>query len=186
MSGPPEQTQGEERSDEALMARVRSGDVDALGVLYDRYSSSVFRMLLYLTGSRSDAEELLQEVFLRVLERRRQWEAGGGDFKTWLYSIARNLAIDAFRRAAIRRSHPELPPSPEPHETEQVELAEELIRLRAALAELERPERELLVLREIEGLPYKKIAAITGESEGTLRSRLFHALRKLRRLLAEG
>jgi len=179
-------------SDEALLSRVRAGDTEALGALYDRHSARVFRALSYLVGDPDEAASLVQEVFLRVLERREQYRPESGSFRTWLFGIARNLAADVLRRAGrerklLRPLGEEEPARDDPRETTSgAELAEDLERLRSALAGLQPEERELLVLREIEGLSYEEIAAITGEPEGTLRSRLFHSLRKLRRAMGSG
>ena len=84
-------------SDETLIARVARSDGDALEALYDRYASTVMSISLKITSDRGAAEEVLQETFWQVWQGAASYHAQGGSFTSWLFKIARNLAIDACR-----------------------------------------------------------------------------------------
>src|ERR687885_2518427 len=93
----------DELSDEQLMARVTGPEVEAsLSTLYDRYGRTVFGVGLKLLGDRSLAEELVQEVFLKVWRSSRTFDSSRGSFSTWLYRLTRNVALDLYRRRARR------------------------------------------------------------------------------------
>jgi RNA polymerase sigma-70 factor (ECF subfamily) len=184
-----------EESDERLMARFQRGDARAFEVLVSRHRTPVFSFLLRLVGERTRAEDLLQEAFLRVVRAAPEWEARAR-FTTWLYGIARNLAIDESRRAAFRRTEPlegagpgcdppaALLASGDPLPDRAAEAALLRPRLEAALASLPAEQREVFLLREQAGLPFREIASVTGTPENTVKSRMRYALEGLRAALA--
>lgn len=187
-----------DESDERLMERFRAGDVRAFEALVRRHRSPVFGFLLRLTGDRGRAEDLAQEAFLRVVKAAGGWEARAR-FTTWLYTVARNLALDEARRAAFRRAEPLDPPAtdgaparPEPAADDAAPdraAGSALLRprLEAALASLPPEQREVFLLREHAGLPFREIAEVTGTPENTVKSRMRYALEALRaRLEAMG
>ena len=100
-----------DESDERLMLRFQAGDAPAFEVLVRRHRTPVFSFLVRLTGDRARAEDLCQEVFLKVVKASRTWEERAR-FRTWVYAIARNLAVDEARRAAFRRAEPLDAPGP--------------------------------------------------------------------------
>lgn len=152
----------------------------------------VFRVVSAMTwGSGLDPEDLTQDVFLKAYRNAQKFNSESM-LSTWVYKIARNTVIDAQRKKKFRSlfSITRLNDENGAFEAVDTESGEEQadqveIRLivRRAIAELEEPFRSIVVFREIEELPYAEIAKITGESEGTLKSRLFYAKKKLREIL---
>ncbi len=187
-----------DESDEGLFQRFRGGDAGAFEVLMRRHRAPVFTFLLRLTGDRPLAEDLLQETFLRLIGAAARWEPRAR-FRTWLYTVARNLAADEARRGAHRRSQPLDAPAGEggralldglagddPGPERAAESAGLRPRLLAALASLPEEQLEVFLLREHGGVAFAEIAEITGAPLPTVKSRMRYALEALRRRLAEG
>ncbi len=176
------------------MLRFKAGDARAFEVLVRRHRTPVFSFLLRLTGDRGRAEDLCQETFLKVVKASAGWEERAR-FTTWLFAIARNLAVDEARRVAFRRTEPLEPADPGEHR--RTEAAAEdpppdraaeaaLVRpkLEAALQALPPEQREVFLLREYSGLRFAEIAEVTGTPENTVKSRMRYALEALRAELA--
>lgn len=179
-----------DESDERLMLRFRDGDARAFEALVRRHRTPIFSFLLRLTGDRGRAEDLCQEAFLRVVKASGAWEPRAR-FRTWLYAMARNLAVDESRRMAFRRaSSLEADPAagalasddPPPDRAADAALVRPL--LEAALAALPEEQREVFLLRERAGLRFPEIAEVTGAPEPTVKSRMRYALEALRERLA--
>jgi len=171
--------------DETLMVRFQAGDVRAFEELVRRHRTPLFSFLLRLTGDRGRAEDLCQEAFLKVVKASEAWEERAR-FQTWLYAIARNLAVDEARRRAFRRTEP-LPgegraeaPSADPSPDRAAEGALLRPKLEAALAALPPEQREVFLLREQAGLRFAEIAEVTSTPENTVKSRMRYALEALR------
>jgi RNA polymerase sigma-70 factor (ECF subfamily) len=154
-------------SDEALVTRVRQGEVAALEQLYLRYRDQVYNLCLNLCGNRDEAQDLLQETFLRV-QRALPKFRGDAQFTTWLYRIALNLCQDAMRRS--RRAPESLPELPEASTPEDA-----LPQVRAALLRLSPRHRLLLTLRYHRALSYQEIADLLGWSLGRVKVNLHRA-----------
>ncbi len=176
------------------MLRFQAGDARAFEVLVRRHRTPIFSFLLRLTGDRGRAEDLCQETFLKVVKASAGWQERAR-FSTWVYAIARNLAVDEARRMAFRRTEPLDPPAngdaprPEPagEDPGPDRLADaSLIRpkLEAALRALPAEQREVFLLREYAGLRFGEIAEVTGAPENTVKSRMRYALEALRAELA--
>jgi len=177
-------------SDERLMLRFQAGDARAFEVLVQRHRTPVFTFLLRLTGDRARAEDLCQEAFLKVVKASARWEERAR-FSTWLYAIARNLAVDEARRMSFRRTDPleaEDPGGRPRTEAAARDLSPDraadaaLLRpkLEAALRALPEEQREVFLLREHAGLRFAEIAQVTGTPENTVKSRMRYALEGLR------
>jgi RNA polymerase sigma-70 factor (ECF subfamily) len=159
-----------EPSDDDLIAASAAGDRDAFGALYRRRRADVYRFALHMTGSHSIAEDIAQEVFLVVMRDAGRYRAGQSACVPWLLGIARNYA----RRHAAQRIWDPLPAAGERAAADPDPLVhdEELARLRAALLALPRRYREVIVLCELQELPYVDAARVIGCAVGTVRSRL--------------
>lgn len=171
-----------ERTDRELMLAVRDGDLGALDTLFARHHTRLYAFLARLTGDTGTAEDLVQEVFLRLLRFRERY-AGDGEFISWLYRIARNLATDDHRRR--RETVPleilELPDDGAPLPLERLTLEERQAQLERALAALPATHREVLLLRGVEGLSHRDVAEVLGCSEGAVRVRMHRAVAALKR-----
>lgn len=182
------------------MLAYMAGDRAAFEELFGRYRRVLYTFLLHQTGDRQAAEDLFQEVFLRVIRARKSFRRGGGPFKSWLLTIARNALIDTRRRAAVRRNvngkHREDPERgraeeriPDNRAAGDPHQAAEIGRLRQriveALAKLPEEQREVFLLREQVGLDFGGIAEVTGCKVATAKSRMRYALEGLRRQLAD-
>jgi RNA polymerase sigma-70 factor (ECF subfamily) len=175
----------------SLRARVRAGDRDAFGVLYDECARSVYNHAFRLTGNWSAAEEVVSLTFLEAWRLRGKVEPDGGSLRPWLLGIAGNVARNLSRAArrhqmAVARLPP--PPAVADFADELAGRIDDEARLRElsqALAGLRRGEREVVALCAWSGLDYADAARALGVPVGTVRSRLSRARKKLRKLLAE-
>lgn len=173
--------------DGLLLARWRSGETAAASELVRRHQRPVFGFLLSLTGERSLAEDLLQETFLRVLERQASYEEMG-QFRAMLFRIARNLCADHFRRNSRRRPAAEgmLESLPSGEDLEQTAAVDRRsAKLREAMTELSAEQREVVLLHYYSGLTFREIAEVQGCSLGTCLGRMHYALKHLRKLLPQ-
>jgi RNA polymerase sigma-70 factor (ECF subfamily) len=187
---------GQDRTDEELLAAYQQGDPGAFDDLLRRHRAPLFTFLLRMLGDREKAEDLAQETFLRIVKGAQAWERRAR-FQTWLFTIARNLCVDQARRDRFRRadSLDAQGPGEEPAMVDSVPGREidpgrgaESARLRSllvtALLSLPAEQREVFVLREQAGVPFKDIAAMVGVNENTVKSRMRYALEGLRKTLA--
>jgi RNA polymerase sigma factor (sigma-70 family) len=187
-------------TDEDLLRAMAAGEAGAFDELFARHSGAVLSFLSRLTASQTDPEDLLQDIFLRVLTHAADFRPGA-PFKPWLFTIARNAAYNWMQKRKLRAEvevQTDFSSSAVPallggqdgrnvaaDPGAQLLAQERKARLLAALEELPAPQREVIILTLCEGFSYQEVAAITGDAEGTLRSRVFHALRKLRERLKE-
>lgn len=189
------------------IARAQRGDRAALAALFAAYQRRVFSVAYGMVGNRDDAMDITQEVFLTAFRTLGEF-AGKAALSTWLYRITVNKSIDFHRQqrtrgqrrfVSIDGAHPpegverslELGlgdasrAQPPIHPTAQAEQRQVGARLAAALGELPEIHRAVLLLREVEGLSYQKLAETLHISIGTVMSRLFHARRKMKALLKD-
>ena len=186
-SQPPEPAARIPGQDEAaLVARVRAGDRAAFGVLAERYAGVARRVARAVLGDPDDADDAAQDALLSALVKLDQYDPRR-PFGPWLLRIVANAATDRRRRRKVRRVE-QLDPAlvaggdrPDAT-TERRALSAQL---RAALAELSHRRRMAVVLFDVEGYSHAEIAGILGIPEGTVRSEVFHARRRLRVLLAD-
>jgi RNA polymerase sigma-70 factor (ECF subfamily) len=164
--------------DEELMSQVRNGVGEMLGVLFDRYQSPLFNFYCKLTGSRTLSEDLVQEVFVKVLKYRQTYRPGT-PFRPWIYQIARNTRTDHFRRQHSEVSwEPELsPPVPFADSAQQKQEAELLHR---ALLQIPEEKREVLILSRFQDMKYEEIAQLLGCEVNTVKVKVHRALQELR------
>jgi RNA polymerase sigma-70 factor (ECF subfamily) len=173
--------------DATLFARVAAGDAQALRALYDRYASRALAIALRILGGRPESEEVVQETFLELWRRARDFDRQRGAAAAWIAAMARNRAIDRLRsRGVYARHQSELAdepvrPSATPLEDVEQRIARESIG--AALAELPVEQRRSIELAYFEGLTQREIAERTGEPLGTIKTRMRLGLEKLANLL---
>lgn len=184
-------------SDEALMERFAKGDAKALGTLYDRHARALKAFVLQQGAARPD--DVVQDAFVRIVRNPGGFQ-GQAKFRTWLYTIARNLCIDASRRDKFRAGPSLDAPmgedgptlgeriaSDDPGADASRALADAQFKAAydAALAKLPAEQREVFVLREVSGLGFAEIAELTGANENTVKSRMRYALKGLRDALID-
>lgn len=174
--------------DEQLMERVVGGDMDALGVLFERHKQSLYSFLLRFTAEQGLAEDVVLDAFLRVYEYRKSFNRRAS-FKTWLFTIAHNLAIDAIKKS-IRQERfsqeliHEAEHQPASEISDSVVANAETEQIRTAIAQLPAEQREVLILRVYHELSYREIATITKCNEETVRVRAHRGRQTLKRLLS--
>jgi RNA polymerase sigma-70 factor (ECF subfamily) len=164
--------------DEDLMLQVREGAGEMLGELFDRYQTPLFNFYAKMTGDRAASEDLVQEVFLRILKYRQSYRPGT-QFRSWLYQIARNARADFYRKHR-----------PEPAEAAKVDVApaaqagaeqsQHEALLHRALMQLPEDKREILLLSRFQELKYEEIARLLGCETGAVKVRVHRALQQLR------
>ena len=164
-----------EEPDPQLIAAATSGDLRAFETLVRRYQSSVYRFVVHLAGDASIAEDITQETFIRAFRSLRRYR-GDSRFTTWLFSIARNCAVDDARRAARRgrlsRQLEEFGSPVAPDSSATIELQD-------ALASLPTDLLEPILLIDLFGFSYAEVARLTRVAEGTIKSRVHRARRRL-------
>jgi RNA polymerase sigma-70 factor (ECF subfamily) len=182
----------DEPSDEQLMTNLDGPGVEAaLSKLYDRYSRRVFGVGLRILGDRSMAEELVQEVFLKVWRSSRTFDSARGSFSTWLYRVTRSVALDLYRKRAHRvrpvsDGDPYLGSARDPSASPQEVVDESWLswRVSRALEMLDAPHREVIDLAYFGGLSQREISERTGVPLGTVKTRTASAYKSLRKELA--
>jgi RNA polymerase sigma factor (sigma-70 family) len=163
------------------MEAVRNGDIAKLGILFERHHRSLFDFLARMTGSASAAEDLVQDVFVRVLKYRATWR-GEGRFETWLFRIARNARADYFRNRTADSSIDEAADhhSWGPLPGDALARDRDVARLQRALMLLREDKRELIVLARYRNMKLEAIADLLGIEVGTVKVRIHRAIKELR------
>jgi RNA polymerase sigma-70 factor, ECF subfamily len=181
-----------EESDADLVERARGGVSDAFRVLVERHSRSVFRLAYRMTLNEFDADDVVQETFLRAYRSLGRFD-GRSEFGTWVYRIAVNCSLDLQRakgkRAEIGVSHEEgdgLAATLAAHDppADRIVLSGQVRQIvDATLAELSPLERTAFLLRHVEGMAVPQISAVIGRNDGATKHSIFRAVRKLREAL---
>lgn len=180
--------------DAALVAALATDEVGALEQLYDRYSALVFSVALRVLHDHALAEDVTQEVFLRIWRQPASFDPQRGRFISWLSSVARNRALDEQRRMTRRRRAEDQDEDPVlrlPAEgrgddpAREALLAEERLRVREAMLDLPDAQRTVIELAYFGGLTQTEIAERTGDPLGTIKTRVRLGMRKLREALTD-
>ena len=185
-------------TDAFAVERTLAGDRDAYRVLVDRYSLYIYRLAFRMTGNSHDAEEVVQEAFMRGYQKLTQF-AGNSNFGTWVYRIAANYAIDRIRQRKVEEARQATPskttedglevdpvaqvkePSASPERL--AGSAELAAKMRQALDELTPAERTAIVMRHWEGCAIEEIAAVLKSNTNATKNTVFRAVAKLRKAL---
>ena len=183
-----------ERTEALLIADLCEGDETALAPLVEKYKRMVYRLAMQITKNHADADDVMQETFIKVYRSIRTFRRDAA-FETWLYRIAVNEALNFVRRRERRRESAfeaaeseyeattryQAQTASDPHvHAEKAELRHHVTK---AVNSLSLKHRTVVILHEFEGLTHAEIASILNCSEGTVRSRLHYARKKLRTLL---
>jgi RNA polymerase sigma-70 factor (ECF subfamily) len=179
-------------TDEQLIQSLRRGEQWAMSVLYDRYARLVFSLALKILQDRGAAEEAVQEVFVKIWRRCKEYDAERGKFSSWLTGIAHNHAIDELRRRRVRPAASEeetdemnevIDVAPAPLEIALQNL--EHLRILDALGEIPAEQRQPIEMAYFEGFTQQEISEKLGEPLGTIKTRMRLGMQKLKSLLAE-
>ena len=185
-----------ELTDAAAVGRARTGDADAFRVLVERHSRSLFRLAFRMTGNQQDAEDVVQESFLRAYKQLGKFDERAS-FGTWLYRIAANCSLDLVRSRKRRSEHlaPQessgsemddpvtLLPALEPTPDRMAFSGEVRERVEKAMQELSPTERTAFVLRHFEGMCMEEVSRVLDCQPGAAKHSVFRAVQKLRRAL---
>lgn len=166
------------------MLRVKAGQLAKMGLLFERYHRPLHGFFYHLTGQAAASEDLVQTVFYRMLKYRHTF-TGDGEFRTWMYHLARHAAVDAAKKNKPTRHHDDIttwqeklgggtPADAALHQAQEVEL------LQQALGRLSAEHREVLVLSRYQDLKYGQIAQVLAITEGAVKVRVHRALGQLR------
>lgn len=169
-------------ADAPLISAVRAGDERAMAALYDRYSSVVYSVALRVLGESSQAEDVLQDVFLQLWRKPGNFDASRGSLGPWLAVIARNRAIDMLRKRHPESDVEDVILSVEPNLAEEAERSRAMEKVRGALATMAPSQRAALEMAFFDGLTHTEIAAKTGEPLGTIKTRIRGGLLCLRKV----
>jgi RNA polymerase sigma factor (sigma-70 family) len=170
-------------ADNTLMEKVRDGDLDRLGLLFERYKRPLYGFFYGMNKDQELSEDLVQNTFFRILKYRHLFR-GEGDFKTWMFHIARNVSNDHYRKNKIklkesvekwqeRLGHDD-------NRSEEMQHNEEQQMLSIALDKLPVDKKEVLLLSKFQDKKYKEIGEILGCSEGAVKVKVFRALQELK------
>lgn len=184
-------------SDVDLVRRAQKGDMDAYDELMCRHQGKIYGLLYNMTGNQQDAEDLVQEVFLKSYKVLKRFK-GKSSFYTWIYRIAVNRTINFLKKrrnrsalslhemdGAVESDPAYLALSSRESPFRDTSLSELQEKLNAALQTLSEKHRTVVVLHDIQGVPHDEIGKVLGCSSGTVRSRLFYARQQLQAELAE-
>lgn len=165
------------------MIKVKDGDIDKLGLLFERYKKPLFGFFYGMNKDADLSEDLVQNVFFRILKYRYLFR-GEGDFRTWMYHIARNVNHDHYRKIKWKGKDglDSLKERPSLEENRQTEFQhdEEMELLAKALEQLPDDKREILLLSKYQDKKYREIGEILGCTEGAVKVKVFRALQELK------
>jgi RNA polymerase sigma factor (sigma-70 family) len=178
-------------TDNALMARVGAGELAKLAVLFERHHRGLFRYFVSMNRNRDLSEDLVQDVFFRILRYRTTYDSAQS-FTAWMYQIARRASLDRAQkqRAEVvgidgfgdRRTEPaSTAPGPE----ERVAQVQNVALLKRALDRLPPDKREILIMSRFQEMKYEDIAAVLGCEVGTVKVRVYRAIRALEQVYFE-
>jgi len=170
-------------SDNNLMMKVREGDLDKMGLLFERYKRPLYGFFYGLNKEQELSEDLVQNTFLRILKYRHLFR-GDGDFRAWMFHIARNVNIDHHRKHRIKATEAleNWQERVGHHENQSVEMQqnEEHRMLSMAMDRLPADKREVLLLSKFEERKYSEIGEVLGCTEGAVKVKVFRALQELK------
>ena len=168
------------------MLKVKNGDLDKLGLLFERYHRALYGFIFHMTGQRELSEDMVQNVFYRMLKYRNSF-AGKGEFVVWMFHIGRNILKDHAKQQQRTGKHNELDSIAEQIgggvlADEQLKKKQDQLLLHTALAKLSTDDREVLTLNKFQELKYHEIAQILNITEGAVKVRVHRAMSQLKEI----
>jgi len=174
--------------EDKLIKQAVGGKSSAFGSLYDHYQPMIYRFAFVKVGRREDAEDITHQVFVSAWQNIKSYRHMGHPFSSWLYQIARNQVVDHYRarknEASLEKMDPEYFVMPATAHFD-VSLKLEVEKVRAALAELKPEYQDVIILRFVEDLPLKDVAAAIEKTEGAVKLIQHRAIRELKKILGE-
>jgi RNA polymerase sigma factor (sigma-70 family) len=170
-------------TDNAIMLKVKTGDLDRMGLLFERYNRQLYGFLFHMTYKREASEDMVQMVFYKMLKYRHTF-TGDGEFIAWMYSIARNTIIDEAKKNK-KHLHDSAEDMAEVLASDAstdgyLERKQEKAELHKAMAKLSDEQREVLTLSRFQELKHQEIAQILNISEGAVKVRVHRAMCELK------
>ena len=173
-----------EATDSSLMQAVRDGDLGGLAVLFERHHRPLFNYFVHVNGNRDLSEDLVQDVFFRMLKYRQSYQPDRS-FTAWMYQIARNAHVDSIGKRKFEVALGTKEFSSASMLDENLKRKQEVALLKQAMARLPLEKRELLVLSRYQNLKYEEIASILGCDVGAVKVRVYRAVRALGQIYFE-
>ena len=171
------------------MLNVKEGNLDHMGLLFERYNRILFTFFYRMNYQSALSEDLVQNVFFRIMKYKHAFK-GDGEFKTWMFHIARNVNTDHYRKSKklgnredIEQWNERLTDQPQIDQQEQKD--EDLGVLKLAMSKLSDEKREILNLSKLKGIKYKEIGEMLNCSEGAVKVKVFRALNDLKKIYTE-
>lgn len=171
------------KEEDLFVKKAREGNGEAFGKLYDLYMSRIYRFIFLKVGTRQDAEDLTQQVFVNAWQHIEGYEFKGFPFSSWLYRIASNAVIDFYRTAKPSTDLEKVPEELVAHTAStarDLDHAFEMTNVRNAIAKLDPEHQNVIILRFVDDLSTKEIAGILNKSEGAIRVIQHRALKTLK------
>jgi RNA polymerase sigma-70 factor, ECF subfamily len=184
MSTAPSAKDQPQITDSTLISRVRAGDEDALAALHDRYAQVVYSVALRVLGETTEAEDILQEIFLQLWRNPQTFDSNRGSLGAWLAVITRHRAIDHLRRRRPESDIEDVIVAVDTRLEQTTDRNMAIAKIRAVVERLPVEQRKPLEMAFFEGLTHSEIASKTGEPLGTIKTRIRSALLTLRKALA--
>ena len=176
-------------TDNALMLKVKSGELDKLGLLYERHKNRLFGFFYHLNGNAAVSEDLVQNVFIRILKYRNTF-TGEGQFTAWMFRMARNVNNDHYRKnqkiihMSSDRASMSTPEDMEDLNT-VMDQEDDISQLSRALQRLPLDKREILILSKYKEIKFSEIGKMLGCSEGAAKVKAHRALKDLRKIFLQ-
>lgn len=161
-------------TDEEIMAQVAKGNLDLLKILFDKHHLHVFNFLYKMSGDKMLSEDLTQDVFYKVMKYKSSYN--NGNFVSWLFTIARNSLKSHFTRNKENHSDLEVVQHRAGDEGERADYSQ----LHLALQQLDKADREMVILNRLQGIKYNELAEIMDSTPGAVKTKMSRALKKLK------
>jgi len=175
-------------SDLEIMRKVQSGEMHLMGILYERHKTNLYSYFYRCTSNREKSEDLVQNVFLKVLRSTHLFKGTSGEFKYWLFRIARNTWIDSAKskeptQKAMAFENVHMKGSFDINDDKVYEKQNRIEQLRSALNQIGEEKREAIIMSRYQGLDYKTIAKISNCTESAVKSRIMRGLNDIRAIV---